>query len=63
MLTTWCESIGIGCSIACNLETTCCCRTHVGCVTVPDIGADGVAGCALTISDDTSEIHPAALVV
>jgi hypothetical protein len=57
---TRCESIGIGCSIACNLKLPVAVE-HVGCVTVPDIGADGVAGCALTtISDDTSEIHPAA---
>jgi hypothetical protein len=36
---------------------------HVGCVTVPAVGADGVAGCALTtIFDDTADVHPAALV-
>jgi hypothetical protein len=30
-------------------------------VTVPAVGADGVAGCALTIFDDTADVHPAAL--
>jgi hypothetical protein len=35
---------------------------HVGCVTVPAVGADG--GCALTtIFDDTADVHPAALFV
>jgi hypothetical protein len=43
MLTTLCESIRIGCSIACNLETTCRCRTRWLC-TVPAVGAAGVAG-------------------
>jgi hypothetical protein len=36
---------------------------HVGCVTVPVVGAAGVAGCALTtMFDDAGEVQPAALV-
>jgi hypothetical protein len=36
---------------------------HVGCVTVPAVGAAGVAGCALTtILMIPGDVHPAALV-
>ena len=36
---------------------------QVGCVIVPKIGADGVAGCALiTIFADGKEVHPTAFV-
>ena len=36
---------------------------HVGCVTVPAVGAAGVAGCALTIMfDEDDEVHPEAFV-
>ncbi len=36
---------------------------HVGCVIVPTVGADGVAGCGFitTLADDT-EVHPTELV-
>jgi hypothetical protein len=32
---------------------------HVGCVTVPAVGAAGVAGCALTTILDVADVHPA----
>ena len=36
---------------------------QVGCVMVPTIGADGVAGCALiTTFADAAEVHPTAFV-
>ncbi|MFN8273381.1 MAG: hypothetical protein U0X58_00685 [Flavobacteriaceae bacterium] len=36
---------------------------HVGCVTVPMVGADGVGGCALIVAEaDATEVHPEALV-
>jgi len=36
---------------------------QVGCTTVPTIGADGVAGCALIIAlADAAEVHPTELV-
>jgi hypothetical protein len=54
--------MGIGCAITCNLELPVA-VAHVGCVTVPAVGAAGVAGCALTtILDDAGEVQPAALV-
>jgi hypothetical protein len=48
-------------AITCNLELPV--AVHVGCVTVPAVGADGVAGCALTtIFDDTADVHPTCIV-
>ncbi|MFN8275697.1 MAG: hypothetical protein U0X58_12560 [Flavobacteriaceae bacterium] len=36
---------------------------HVGCVTVPMVGADGVGGCALMVAEaDATEVQPEALV-
>ena len=38
-------------------------KEHVGCVIVPAVGAEGVAGCALIITlAEATEVHPAALV-
>lgn len=38
-------------------------NAHVGCVIVPTVGAEGVAGCAaINTFDENPEIHPDALV-
>lgn len=38
-------------------------RVHVGCVTAPVVGADGVNGCVfITILADAEDVHPEALV-